>query len=345
MNSLLKRQISKYLDPDIAKSKELAAFLNAVEKSYETNQEQFNMLQRAMKLSSDELFEANQQLQKDFQFQKDILDSISNAIETLNLEEFDVENGDFQIGNLASHIKLQSEKLQIAAKKQEELLNNLEKKNKVLTDYAHMVSHDLRSPLRNINSLISWIVEDSEEKMNVTTRKHFKMILNNVEKMDNLINGILNYSTIDQAELEEYPVDLKLLVEETVELLSKPDSVKIIVTEDLPSVRGNKFRLQQLFQNLIQNAIKSIDHKNGNIEINVIDAGAMWQFEIKDNGRGISKRYYDKIFGIFEKIENDQAATGIGLSIVKKVIEYYNGQIWLESEENNGTSFYFTLPK
>ncbi|WP_026933736.1 sensor histidine kinase [Christiangramia echinicola] len=345
MNPLLRRQISKHLDPALAGSEEVKTFLEAIDSSYETHQEQFNMLQRAMQISSDELYDANRQLQKDYQHQKDILDSISGAINALNLEEFKKENGDFKIGDLASHIRLQSEKLQIAAKQQEELLRNLENKNKVLTDYAHMVSHDLKSPLRNINSLVSWIQEDCASKMDNNARENFRMILNNIEKMDDLINGILKYSTIDQGEIEEYEVDLKYLVHEIVEYLIVPDSINIKIDKNLPNVLGDKFKLQQLFQNLIQNAIKSITHDNGLIEIKVEDAGEMWRFEVKDNGRGIPERYHHKIFGIFEKIENDQAATGIGLSIVKKVVEHYGGSISLKSEEGKGTSFYFTIPK
>ncbi len=345
MNPLLRRQISKYLDPSLAESEELKKFLTAVNGSYETNQDQFNMLQRAMKISSDELYTANRKLQAEFQQQQDILDSISGAIKAMNLDEFDIENGQFQIGDLGSHIKLQSEKLKMAAIKQEELLKNLEKKNKVLTDYAHMVSHDLKSPLRNINALISWIQEDFGHKIDDTARKNFSMILNNLEKMDNLINGILKYSTIEQAETNENEIDLNLLIHEIIEFLEVPDRIKINIDKDLPVIQGDKFRIQQLFQNLIQNAIQSIDHENGFIEINVSDSGSMWQFEVKDNGRGIPERYQQKIFNIFEKIENNQSATGIGLSIVKKVIEHYDGSIDLKSEEGVGTSFYFTIPK
>ena len=345
MNPLLRRQISKHLDASLAESEEMNTFLNAINSSYETHQEQFNMLQRAMQISSDELYEANRQLQKDFKHQKDILDSISGAIAAMNLDEFNIKNGDFEIGDLASHIKLQSEKLQLAVKRQEELLINLENKNKVLTDYAHMVSHDLKSPLRNVYALISWIQEDCAEKMDDTSKKNFTLILSNLEKMDNLINGILKYSTIDQGEVDAYKVDLNYLVEEISEYLIVPQNVTIRIDDNLPHILGDKFRLQQLFQNLIQNAIKSIDHKNGLIEVKVEDRKDMWQFEVKDNGRGIPERFHHKIFGIFEKIENDQAATGIGLSIVKKVIEHYGGSIRLESQEGKGTSFYFTLPK
>ena len=345
MNPLLRRQISKHLDPALAGSDEMKTFLEAVNGSYENHQEQFNMLQRAMRISSDELFDANRQLQKDFLHQKVILDSISEAISALNLEEFNMENGEFEIGDLASHIKLQSKKLQLAARRQEELVKNLENKNNVLTDYAHMVSHDLKSPLRNINSLVSWIQEDCGHKMDDTTRENFKLILMNIEKMDNLINGILKYSTIDQGEVEEYAVDLKYLVDEILEYLVIPDSIHIRVERDLPNIKGDKFRLQQLFQNLIENAVKSIDHNDGLIEVNVKDTGKMWEFEVKDNGRGIPERFHNKIYDIFEKIENDQAATGIGLSIVKKVIEHYGGSINLKSIEGKGTSFYFTLPK
>ena len=345
MNSLLQRQIKKYLDPASLETSEMKAFLQAVNDSYETNQDQFNMLQRAMTISSDELFNANQQLRKDVLVQKEVLDSITAAINTLNLQKFKSENGKFEISNLAVHIREQSEELQKAVKKQEQLLKNLETKNEVLTDYAHMVSHDLKSPLRSINSLITWIKEDSFEKLDKTGQDQFDLVLKNVEKMDALINGILNYSTIEQADFKQYEVDTKFLVKEIVESLVVPETIEIRIDENLPVICADKYRLQQLFQNLLHNAVKSIDEGPGLVEIRVKDQGELWQFEIRDNGRGISERHHSKIFKIFEKIDNDQFSTGIGLSIAKKVVDHYGGSIQLQSKEGQGTSFYFTLPK
>ena len=110
-------------------------------------------------------------------------------------------------------------------------------------------------------------------------------------------------------------------------------------------VKGDKYRLQQLFQNLIDNAIKYNDKANGLIEIGVIDANEFWQFYVKDNGKGIETAYFDKIFKTFQKLENNPNSSGIGLSIVKKIVSLYGGKVWLESEIHKGTTFYFTLKK
>ena len=160
-----------------------------------------------------------------------------------------------------------------------------------------------------------------------------------------MINGILNYSTIDKAEGEKYDVDLHYLVSELQEILLIPEQVKLIVHENLPVILGNKYRLQQVFQNLLQNAIKSIDKINGEVEVGVLDKNHFWEFYIKDNGKGIAEKYHKKIFEIFQSIDVEQNTTGIGLSIVKRIIEFYGGEIWLTSELTKGTTFYFTIPK
>lgn len=345
MTSLLQRQIDKFLDPSHLEDPKVKQLLKAVDSSYVTSQEQFGMLQRAMKISSEELFEANQKLRKEAEGHKEVLDSISFAINALNLKEFESGNGEFEITNLAAYIKEQSEELQKAATDQQNLLKSLEKKNQELTDYAHMVSHDLKSPLRSISTLISWIMEDNYNQLDEKGQQNFQLILNNVEKMDALINGILNYSTIDQPELDSYSVDIKYLVEEIIALLVIPETVNIKVDPALPTITGNNYRLQQLFQNLIHNAVKSIDKPQGFIEIKVEEESSAWRFQVIDNGRGIPSRHHTKVFGIFEKIDNDQTSTGIGLSIAKKVVDYYGGEIGLESSEGVGSNFYFTIPK
>ncbi|SDR78961.1 His Kinase A (phospho-acceptor) domain-containing protein [Gillisia sp. Hel1_33_143] len=346
MNPLLRRQISKHLGADALEDENLQEFIKAVNGSYETHQDQFNMQQRAMKISSDELFEANERLREEAEGQKEILDSIHLAIAALNLKEYeDRQTGELDVKNLAVYIKDQSEDLKIAVTKQEELFKSLEKKNQSLSDYAHIVSHDLKSPLRSINSLVNWIIEDNFEGLNEEGKQHFNLILNNLEKMDALIDGILHYSTIDEADIVQYQVDTHQLILEIEELLYIPDHIQLHISKDLPKIKADKFRVQQLFQNLIQNAIKSIDKEKGSIEISVESTALEWRFSVTDNGRGISQKHHKKIFRIFEKIENDQASTGIGLSIAKKVVDYYNGSISLDSKLGEGTTFYINLPK
>ena len=348
MNPLLKRQIRKYFPEEFSNDQRFTEFFKAIEESYKTNDDQLNMIQRAMKISSDELFSANRKLRIEAHSQKEILDRLKSVIATLDIKNSankDQSNEELNVSDLATYIEKQSWEIAKINKEQEELLLNLEKKNQVLSDYAHMVSHDLKSPLRSINSLVTWLKQDYAGKIDEDAIKQLNMILKSVEKMDALISGILNYSTIDQEVVAAYEVDTDHLVNEIIQIIYKPEHIKIEISEKLPVINGDKFRLQQLFQNLIQNAVKSIDKPEGIITINVEENGKFWKYSVKDNGKGIDKEHFNKIFQIFEKIDNDFTSTGIGLSIVKKIIDFYGGKIWLESELSKGTIFYFTLPK
>lgn len=231
-----------------------------------------------------------------------------------------------------------------AFKEQEQLLHNLEVQNQELSDYAHMVSHDLKSPLRNIDYLTTSVTEDYNERLDDRGKQSLGLIRNNVEKMDTLINGILEYSTIGKNKIDVYDVDLSKLVESIIESLKIPEHFSVNINQ-LPTIKGDKYRLQQLFQNLISNAISYNDKTNGLIEIGAEEKDNAWQFYVKDNGMGIEKQYFDKIFNTFEKLETTVNSTGIGLSIVKKIVDLYGGKIWLTSELNKGTTFYFTLKK
>ncbi|WP_339623194.1 ATP-binding protein [uncultured Winogradskyella sp.] len=231
-----------------------------------------------------------------------------------------------------------------AFKEQQQLLHNLEIRNQELSDYAHMVSHDLKSPLRSIDTLTAWLKEDYKEKLGDAGGESINLIRNNVEKMDTLITGILEYSTIGKNRMDVYNVDTNKLIDDIVELIEIPSCITV-TKNNLPILKGDKYRLQQLFQNLIANAIAYNDKPFGTVDISVESKGDFWQFSIKDNGKGIDAVYFKKIFKTFEKLENNGKSTGIGLSIVKKIIDLYGGEIWLESQLEKGTTFFFTLKK
>ncbi|WP_299120328.1 ATP-binding protein [uncultured Winogradskyella sp.] len=231
-----------------------------------------------------------------------------------------------------------------AFKRQQVLLNNLELRNQELSDYAHMVSHDLKSPLRSIDTLTTWLKDDYGDKFDENGNSNIKLIRNNVEKMDTLINGILEYSTIGKNRTEVYDVDTNKLIDDILDIIQIPENITVI-KNDLPIIKGDKYRLQQLFQNLIGNAISYNDKDHGSVEIGFSDKNKFWEFYIIDNGKGIDNKYFDKIFKTFEKLENNLESTGIGLSIVKKIVDLYGGKIWLTSKLNEGTTFYFTLKK
>ncbi|WP_396212750.1 ATP-binding protein [Flavobacterium sp.] len=241
--------------------------------------------------------------------------------------------------------KENEERINEQEEKKEILLQNLEKKNQALNEYAHVVSHDLKAPLRSINTLISWFKEDNAEILDKKNKQSLDFILSIVEKMDLLIKGILVYSTIDKLENEDRTIELTILIDEVIRTIHVPNHIEIVFKNEMPKVYGNDFRFKQLFQNLIQNSIKFNDKENGFVEIGSNENENEIEFYIKDNGIGINERYQSKIFDLFSKLENNDQSSGIGLSIVKKIIDLYGGKIWLESQEAIGTTFYFILPK
>lgn len=340
MNSLLKRQIEKHLKNGL---NDIDQFFTAVDNSYANFEEQIAMLQRAMKISSDELYEANQKLREEADSLKEINSNLEFVLESMSLDT--QTTGKLEEFSSANYIKQQTQEIVKINKQREELVINLEKQNKELSQYAHMVSHDLKAPLRSIDALINWFIEDNPEFINEKNKESLDLILFNVEKMDLLIGGILDYSSVDTKKTDDRLIDINALVQELVQTLNVPKNITIKIDNVLPKIFGNDFRFNQLFQNLIQNAIKYNRKEVGLIEIGCKEDENVIEFYIKDNGMGIPEPYHNKIFEIFSKLESNNQSSGIGLSIVKKIIEIYNGQIWLESQEDIGTTFYFTLPK
>ncbi|MEM7186202.1 MAG: ATP-binding protein [Bacteroidota bacterium] len=224
------------------------------------------------------------------------------------------------------------------------LLLDLERTNKDLTDFAHVVSHDLKSPLRSMDTLINWLKEDFNENFDPKASETLELLLDKVDKMDRLIEGVLQYSSIDRSEMSTERIDTVALVNEITHTLEVPKHIDIEVG-DLPVVEANKYRLLQLFQNLLSNAILNMDKKQGDILVTGIERQADYYFKVEDNGKGIPKSYQQKIFNIFESLNDDEQSTGIGLAIVKKVIEFYKGTIWVESEVSKGTVIHFTIGK
>jgi light-regulated signal transduction histidine kinase (bacteriophytochrome) len=231
--------------------------------------------------------------------------------------------------------------------KMAEYLKNLEKTNKELDKFAYVVSHDLKAPLRAIGNLTGWIEEDAGHLLPGEVRKNFNLIKERVGRMENLINGILDYSKAakrnDQFEL----FDTGAIVKEAVEFLGHKSEVNFQVQDKLPMVLADKVKVQQVFMNLIGNAIKFNTKADKQVKISFTESGPFYQFSIKDNGPGIDPRFHDKIFVIFQTVNtrDEFESTGVGLAIVKKIIEEQGGRIWVESRTGNGATFHFTWPK
>jgi len=340
MNSLLKRQLEKHLKNGW---NDMDVFLNSVNDSYLNYENQISLLQRAMKISSDELFAANKKLRQEATSLKEINKNLADILDSMNLDAVKLsEEKDF---NPVEYLKKQALEIVSINKQREELLHSLELQNQELNEYAHVVSHDLKAPLRNIDTLVNWIIEDSKEHIDENCLSSLNLILFNVEKMDLLIKGILDYSTIGKVEAEDRIVDFNYIIDEVRRIIHIPENTQVNIVSDLPKVFGNSAKFKQLFQNLIQNAINYNDKEKGLIEVGCTERENEYEFFVKDNGKGIAKAYHDKIFKIFTKLESDNNSSGIGLSIVKKIIDFYSGKIWLQSQEKVGTTFYFTIPK
>ena len=225
-------------------------------------------------------------------------------------------------------------------------LTDLEKKNKELDQFAYIVSHDLKAPLRAINNLSEWIVEDMPE-MPDDVSANFGLLRGRILRMENLINGVLDYSRIGRTKIEKESTDLIKVLHQIIDSLVPVEGFEVIVGANIPTITTEKILIVQIFSNLISNAVKYNDKAIGKIECQYKSLPDFHQFSIKDNGPGIAGEYHKKVFKVFQTIEarDKKESTGIGLSIVKKIIEEKGGNIFIESEADQGANFIFTLPK
>jgi PAS domain S-box-containing protein len=227
----------------------------------------------------------------------------------------------------------------------DELLKKLEKSNNELDEYAHVVSHDLRSPLRSIDALVSWIKTDNIGLFDKTSLENFNLIADTLEKMEQLIADILYYSSLHSQRSTKQKVNLNIVLEDIQKIMFVPKNISVVVLNKLPVLSGERSKYQQLFQNLISNAVKFSDKEKGLIQIDVKENKSFYQFSVKDNGIGIEKKYLDKLFKFFYSLKPKKGSSGLGLSIVKKIVDLYQGEIWIESKPKTGTTIYFTLKK
>lgn len=223
----------------------------------------------------------------------------------------------------------------------------LTERNQELDSFAYIASHDLKAPLRGIASLSQWLEEDIKDDLAPENQQQLELLRKRVYRMEALIHGLLEYSRVGRVQTPSEKVDVSELLTEIIDSINPPSTFNIEIAAGMPVFMTKKLLLSQVFANLISNAIKHHPRNDGNLKISVEDKKELYQFIVADDGRGIDKENQDKIFTIFQTLESrdKKENTGVGLSIVKKIVESEGGKIRLESELGKGATFYFTWLK
>ena len=235
------------------------------------------------------------------------------------------------------------------AKQLAKMTRQLRRSNEELDQFAYITSHDLRAPLRGIANLSTWIEEDLGPAMTGEARKQMELLRGRVHRMEALINGLLEYSRVGRAKGKQEDVDVNRLLAEVIDLLAPSDGARVEVAAPMPTIPADRLRLQQVFMNLIGNALKHgkasgvVPH----VRVSAADAGRFVEFAVADNGPGIAPEFHERIFVIFQTLapRDKVEGTGVGLSLVKKIVEANGGSIRVDSREGTGATFTFTWPK
>jgi signal transduction histidine kinase len=274
-----------------------------------------------------------------------------------------------EVGDLADSFNKMTESLQktITARDQEianrkkaenslELMNEdlhstvwqLSQANRELKEFAYIAAHDLKSPVRAIGSLAGMISNDCRDILNEQCKEKLDMLIQRTERMNEFINGILKYATLGHVTVQKENVNVNDVVNWVINQAgAHKETVEITVETELPVVMSHRAHITQIFQNLLDNAVRYMDKSNGKIRIGCVERDTFWEFSVADNGPGIEEKYFNKIFQIFQILSrrDEIETTGIGLSLVRKIVELYSGKVWVESKIGQGSTFFFTLPK
>ncbi|MBL7924316.1 MAG: hypothetical protein JNL88_08965 [Bacteroidia bacterium] len=342
---LLERQIHKHLG-ELKDDPRVVSFLNAVASSYSHYERDRILMERAMLVSSEEYQTLIRQNHTELEKLKSAARELIDALKLLNIDTKNSPDLYKDIQVVKESIKRESLNRKQAERKQRENLRNLEKINRDLDQFAYVVSHDLKAPLRAISSLAEWIEEDSEGKISAETKNNLQLLRGRVNRMENLIHGILAYTKADKIKGTTAVTNTELYLKEIIDLLNPPQHIQITMEGEWPTIETDTVRLHQVLINLLSNAIKYNDKDQGIIITGCVPLENCCQFYVEDNGPGIEDEYHQRIFVLFQTLStrDEVESTGIGLSIVKKIVEEQGGKIWIDSKVGKGTRFTFTWP-
>jgi signal transduction histidine kinase len=243
------------------------------------------------------------------------------------------------LGNLATSLNRMTQTL-------EENFTALQNRNNELDQFAYVAAHDLKAPLRGVTTVVKWIEDELASELGPQMRQYLTMIKGRLNRLEDLINGLLAYARAGRVSQVQEQVSVDQLLSEVIEMVV-PASFRVELPDPLPTFLTDRLGLQQVFTNLLGNAVKYHHQPTGTITINCRDAGRCYEFRVQDDGPGIAPEYHEKIFLIFQTLRDRHTAesTGIGLSIVKKIIDEQKGSIHVESALGSGATFVFTWPK
>ncbi len=249
--------------------------------------------------------------------------------------------------NQITRARAAEERLFINSAVLEARTKKLEHSNQQLDDFVYAASHDLKSPLRGVENLSKWILEDYEKGLPDPVRDDLRLIEQRVTLLGELLDDLLEYSRVGRADTEPEQVKLQDLVNHAISIQNLPEGFHIRVRGELPTVNGVRGAFSRVFINLITNAIKHNDKPEGEVLINFVETPSDFEFCIEDNGPGIPPEAAERVFKVFQKLKPRPVVegSGIGLALVKKTVENWGGKVWVGRSTLGGAAFYFTLPK
>lgn len=270
---------------------------------------------------------------------------------SLSISPIEDSHGDMiGISTIARDIRERKQAEQELGKLNKDLkltVGELRRANQELQEFAHIAAHDLKTPLRAIAALTNWLLTDYADKFDEQGKEQVQLLVNKAKQMSALIDDILQYCKVGREKTGIKQVDLNTIVSDVIETTTAPENTQVTVENELPTILCEKTHIIQIFQNLIGNAVKYMNKPAGQVKVACAEQEDAWLFSVTDNGPGIDEMHFERIFQMFQTLAQRKGveSTGVGLAIVKKLVEMNGGQVWVESKVGEGSTFFFTVPK
>ncbi|MFI7466332.1 ATP-binding protein [Nonomuraea sp. NPDC049646] len=280
------------------------------------------------------------------------IDQLTEQVRTVAAGDFDHRLGvdrPAELSELSSHVDSMRRRIVSAWRGAADQADELRRSNGELEQFAYVASHDLQEPLRKVASFTQMLEQRYGPQLDDRARQYIHYAVDGAKRMQLLINDLLDFSRVGRVSGERVPTDSGQALDRALENLSATieDSGATVTSDGLPVVEGNRTQLTQLFQNLVENAVKFRSEDPPRVRLTAERKGDMWEFSCSDNGIGVDPKYADRIFLIFQRLHPRDVypGTGIGLALCRKIVEYHGGQLWLDAEPaGQGTTFRWTLP-